>query len=427
MIIKKYLAKTEKDAIEMAKNELGNNAVVMNIKKIRPKGLAKLFVRGKVEVTAALDENPTYESASRQGEAKPEEKLPEQAAPRSRENPPSVPADKVEIPVVRPDREEESTLEDRLTRLQSLLEKQMSEKKEQEKKEEPERAETEPDKKEEAPVKKEEGSQEDERTKACKDLIYQQLLQNEVDAEIAGSIMEEVNRSLAKNAPLDQILANVYQKIILMIGQPYLIDVKPERKTKFIFFLGSTGVGKTTTIAKLASKLKLEDHMNVALVTADTYRIAAVEQLKTYANILSVPLEVIYSPKELGEALDELANYDVCLVDTAGRSHRNKEQIDDIRELMEQVPISERQVYLVLNASTKYSDLKEIASVYSGLTDFSIIFTKLDETASAGAMLNMRVKTKCPLSYVTWGQNVPEDIGEVDPQKVAKQLLSGQV
>ena len=271
----------------------------------------------------------------------------------------------------------------------------------------------------------EERPQEDSKTRACKDLIYQHLLQNEVDEEIATSIMDEVNRSLAKNAPLDQILANVYQKIILMIGQPYRIDTKPGKRTKYIFFLGSTGVGKTTTIAKIASKLKLEEQVNLALVTADTYRIAAVEQLKTYANILSVPLEVIYQPKELGEVSEKLSQYDICLVDTAGRSHKSKEQIEDIRELMEQVPIGDRQVYLVLNASTKYNDLKEIASVYSGLTDFSIIFTKLDETASAGAMLNMRIKTKCPLSYVTWGQNVPEDFGEVDPQKVAKQLLSG--
>lgn len=427
MIIKKYLAKTEKDAIEMAKDELGSNAVVMNIKKVRPKGLAKLFLRGKVEVTAALDQTPVYDSSANQGVVSQEEKVLVKKTNDTVQSTPAKPADRPDIPIVRTDKEEESSLEDRLSRLQLLLEKQMTEKKGQEQKEEREEVPAAQEKKEEAPVQKDEDEQEDERTKACKDLIYQQLLQNEVDQEIAGSIMEEVNRSLVKNAPLDQILANVYQKIILMIGQPYLIDTKPKKRTKFIFFLGSTGVGKTTTIAKLASKLKLEENVNIALVTADTYRIAAVEQLKTYANILSVPLEVIYSPKELGEAMDDLKQYDICLVDTAGRSHKNKEQIQDIQELLEQVPIGDRQVYLVLNASTKYNDLKEIASVYSDLTDFSIIFTKLDETASAGAMLNMRVKTKCPLSYVTWGQNVPEDMGEVDPQKVAKQLLSGQL
>ena len=164
----------------------------------------------------------------------------------------------------------------------------------------------------------------------------------------------------------------------------------------------------------------------VALVMADTYRIAAVDQLKTYANILSVPLKVVYSPTELGEYLSELRDYDYCLIDTAGRSHKNEEQLKDLGNLLDQVPIADRQVYLVLNAGTKYSDLKEIAKVYSRITDFSIIFTKLDETSSAGSILNVRVETKCPLSYVTWGQNVPDDIGEIDAQKIAKQLLGGK-
>ena len=402
MIIKKYMAGTEAEAIEMAKNELGSNAVVMNIKKVKPKGLAKLFVKGKVEVTAALDETPTYEE-------KAEEQRTTAASSTEKET-----------KKVKKEKEPDSSLEERLSKLQSLLEKQMTdtEEKKETKQHKEETGESESDK-----TPEEEG--ENKRTQACKDLIYHQLLDNEVDKEIADSIMEEVDRSLAKDAPLDQILANVYQKIILMLGQPYGIDVHKSDKTVFVFFLGSTGVGKTTTIAKIASKLKLEDKANIALVTADTYRIAAVEQLKTYANILSVPLKVIYSPKELGASLEELSQYDVCLIDTAGRSHKNTQQIDDIKELIEQVPIGERQVYLVLNAGVKYSDLKEIAEVYSKLTDYSLIFTKLDETSSAGAMLNIKVKTKCPLSYVTWGQNVPDDIGEMDPQRVAKKLLAG--
>lgn len=413
MIIKKFLAKTETEAIEMAKQELGNAAIVMNIKKVRPKGLAKLFIHGKVEVTAALDEAPV------QTEKVSESAVSDISRPKLSKEP--------EMNVAK-NMGEEDSLEERLTRLQALLEKQMSEKKEEEKGGETianqEQKTEEITEIEEAPVD-EEKEKEIEYAKNCKELIYQQMLANEVDKEIADSIMEEVNRSLPEDALLDQILANIYQKIILMLGQPYLIDAKPKEKTIFIFFLGSTGVGKTTTIAKIASKLKLEEKANIVLLTADTYRIAAVEQLKTYANILSVPLKVIYSPKELEESMEELSQYDICLVDTAGRSHRDKEQMNDIRELMDQVPIAERQVYLVLNAGTKYSDLQEIASTYSSFTDYSIIFTKLDETSSAGAMLNMKMKTKCPLSYVTWGQNVPDDIGEIDPQKVAKQLLGG--
>lgn len=409
MIIKKFLAKTETEAIEMAKQELGNNAIVMNIKKVKPKGLAKLFVRAKVEVTAALEETNSFDK--KENSPVQEQKQSEVKAP--------------ELNVTK-ENDDETTLEDRLTKLQTLLEKQMTENAEKKETVKEEKEESKPEEpKEKKEETRSEENEESDRTKNCKELIYQQMIDNEVDKEIADSIMDEVNRSLPKDAPLDQILANVYQKIILMLGQPYTIDAKPKEKTTFIFFLGSTGVGKTTTIAKIASKLKLEEKANVALVTADTYRIAAVEQLKTYANILSVPLKVIYSPKDLEESMEELSQYDICLVDTAGRSHKSKDQIDDIRELIEQVPIAERQVYLVLNAGTKYNDLKEIASVYSKLTDYSLIFTKLDETSCAGVMLNMKMRTKCPLSYVTWGQNVPDDMGEIDPQKVAKELLGG--
>lgn len=361
-------------------------------------------------MTAALDETPLYAQEEAAKEKRPVE------------------AGKFSETEKKADAPDNSSLEERISMLQALLEKQMMQKEGMTEKVEktleiPVSEPKENVEPKEVSESKEE-DEEDEKTKAYKELIYQQLVQNEVDEEIAKSIMDEVNRSLAKNAPLDQILANIYQKIILMLGQPYSIKSEENEKTKFIFFLGSTGVGKTTTIAKIASKLKLEKHAKIALVTADTYRIAAVEQLKTYANILSVPLEVIYSPQELGDNLEKLKQYDVCLIDTAGRSHRSKEQMEDIRALLEQIPVNERQVYLVLNAGTKYSDLQKIASVYSVLTDFSLIFTKLDETSSAGIMLNMRVKTNCPLSYVTWGQNVPEDIGEMDPQRVAKKLLS---
>lgn len=411
MIIKKFLANTEKDAIEMAKQELGGNAVVMNIKKVRPKGLAKLFVRSKVEVTAALEEDVSYtETGKTVGSA--------------RESADIIPASQIPMPPM-PDKEDEQSIQDKLKKLEMLLEQQMSTGSGNRDipvyQDVPEPVE-EPVKTVYVPPEE----QEDERTVACKELIRKQLIQNEVEEEIADLVMDEINRSLPMNASLDQILASVYQKLILMMGQTYPVEeVKKDARTKFIFFLGSTGVGKTTTIAKIASRLKLGKEADIALITADTYRIAAVEQLKTYANILSVPLKVIYHPTELAEIVEDMQEYEYCLVDTAGRSHKNKEQIEDIRTLIEQVPIGDRQVFLVLNAATKYSDLVEIAEVYADLTDYSVIFTKLDETSSAGAMLNIHVKTKCPMSYVTTGQNVPDDISEVNPQKVAKQLLGG--
>ena len=498
MIIKKYLAKTEKDAIEKAKEELGSNAIVMNVKKVHPRGIMRIFLRAKVEVTAALDENTNYT------EEKPQPKTTTVGDKRTKFDvsiPPLEGLPPLEAPgkgVPKPSSstsgkaDNEGTNEERLSQLLNLLEKQMTDKnvstaangtkarssagtsrddsrdgrepvrREPVRREEPARreepirrdssdrraAQARDDREEKEEIRKrlneaskesrasdrkdtdesdrEEADNPEKKDKGAiyRDLIYKKLIQNEVDESIADAILDEAKRALPKDAAVDQILGSVYQRIILMIGQPYTINYKPNEPTKFIFFLGSTGVGKTTTIAKLASRLKLEQNCKLALVTADTYRVAAVEQLRVYADILSVPLHVIYHPEELEGMLDDLQKYDVVLVDTAGCSHKNTEQIDEIQTLLEQVPISKRLVYLCLSAGTKYRDLKEIANVYSEITDYSIIFTKLDETLSAGVVLNMKVSTKCPLSYVTNGQNVPDDISRIDAQAIAKQLMS---
>ena len=416
MIIKKYLAKTETQAIEMAKEDLGSNAVVMNIKKISPKGLAKLFMKGKVEVTAAIDKNVEYQSslsgsANKQNSAKEAVTPPQFVKAIIAED-----SDKLVN-----EKKAEESIENHLKK---MLEQQMVGKEEWES----ENSEPKEGVRTAAKTRQERISSAEKKARDCKALIKKQLQKNEVDPDQIEEIMQEIEESLPVDAAIDQILAAFYQKIILMLGQPYTLEEtgkEGKSKEKYIFFLGSTGVGKTTTIAKIASKLKLEKNLNIALATADTYRIAAVEQLKTYANILSAPLKVIYSPEELGEIKEEMDQYDVCLIDTAGCSHKNKEQLEDIKKLLDQVPISEREVYLVLNAATKYSDLKEIADVYKDMTDYSIIFTKLDETSTTGVLLNMRLYTQNPLSYVTWGQNVPDDIGKLDAQKIAKQLLGG--
>ena len=190
-------------------------------------------------------------------------------------------------------------------------------------------------------------------------------------------------------------------------------------------FLGPTGVGKTTTIAKIASTLKLTKKTRVALITADTYRIAAVEQLKTYANILGIPLEVVYSADEMDKTIDELKEFDLVFVDTAGRSHQKAEQVQDIKKILDKVTEEDKEVYLVLSATTKYKDLKKISEVYRKITEYYLIFTKLDETDTVGNIFNIHMLTGAQLSYATWGQNVPDDIGKMDAQKITKQLLGG--
>ena len=179
------------------------------------------------------------------------------------------------------------------------------------------------------------------------------------------------------------------------------------------------------TIAKIASTLKLTKKTRVALITADTYRIAAVEQLKTYANILGIPLEVVYSADEMDKTIDELKEFDLVFVDTAGRSHQNAEQVQDIKKILDKVPEEDKEVYLVLSATTKYKDLKKISEVYRKITEYYLIFTKLDETDTVGNIFNIHMLTGAQLSYATWGQNVPDDIGKMDAQKITKQLLGG--
>ena len=161
------------------------------------------------------------------------------------------------------------------------------------------------------------------------------------------------------------ILGNVYQKLILRLGQPKTITTSAA-KSKVVFFIGPTGVGKTTTIAKIASKYRVEHDKKVAFITTDTYRIAATDQLKVYANILNAPMEIVYSADEINTAISKLSDYDMIFVDTAGFSHKNLAQKEETRKTIAAVdPEIDKEVFLVLSATTKYRDLKQIIYIYN--------------------------------------------------------------
>lgn len=416
MVIKKYIAKTEQEAVELAREELGKNVVIMNVKKNSPRGLAKIFRKESVEVTAAVDEVEDEKKADTPDFSRLQEVIGSEPEPAPDSKKAMVQAAKAALvekkQVIAEKEEKEETIvetnaiEQKLSDLQSLLEKQINLPAQEAVSEE-----------------KPEDKQQD-KTKAYFRLIRSQMENNEVEPGYVEQLLEEIEGSMKKDASLDNILSGVYQKIVLKMGRPHLIDLHAKKK-KYVFFIGPTGVGKTTTIAKIASMLKLSKKVKVALVTSDTYRIAAVEQLKTYANILGVPLKVVYSSEEVEAIMEELEKYDLVLIDTAGRSHNNKEQREDLHRLLEVVPEQEREVFLVLSATTKYRDLVKISQSYSEITKYSLIFTKLDETDAIGNIFNIRMLTGAPLSYMTWGQNVPDDIGKADAQKMAKQLLGG--
>lgn len=405
MIIKKFQAQTETEAIVLAKNDLGKDAIVMNIKTISPKGIYRLFKKPLVEITAAIDD--TNAAASEKSDSNflsYQDRRPltsEVVYDNILSNITEKKKNLVEAATQKDVINEETAIEKKLNALQVLLEKQMEEKKS-----------------ENPTVEKK------EENKPYLDLVYNQLLKNEVDKEYITQIISELENKFNKDSAIDNVLSNVYQKIILKLGQPKAIELKTDQ-TKFVFFIGPTGVGKTTTIAKIASDFKLNKKVKVAMLTSDTYRIAAVEQLRTYANILGIPMQVIYTEAEMEKAKDEFADFDVVLVDTAGRSHKNLEQRDDLERLINTIPKEEREIYLVLSATTKYKDLIRITESYSDFTEYRLIFTKLDETISVGNIFNLKLHTNADLSYTTYGQNVPDDISKIDTQETAKKLLGG--
>ncbi|MGN0328263.1 MAG: flagellar biosynthesis protein FlhF [Lachnospira sp.] len=424
MIVKKFQAPTEKEAILKANEELGSNAVVLNVKTLKQRGIFRLFKKDMVEVTAALEEKdfvdginnrkPTFEK--RTEHVKQDNKT-ENAAMGSI----NLVADE------KLDTSSSAAIEQKLDSLHSLLQNQMAMPKNS------------PDSREKLGKDNEKKGDDNatEGEKVTKErenanfkflqLIYKKLVDNEVDEKYADEIIGDIEKSLKKESNIDSILAAVYQKIILKLGQPKVI--KFSEKPKVIFFIGPTGVGKTTTIAKIASRFKLEKHAKVAFITSDTYRIAAVEQLNTYASIIDCPVNVVYSADEMDECLDEYKNYDLILVDTAGRSHKSEEQMEELKELIEHVKKRdsdfEYEIYLTLSITTKYKDLVNITEKYKEINDWSIIFTKLDETCSLGNILNIRLLTGTDLSYTTSGQNVPNDIEVINEQGIAKQLLGG--
>ena len=411
MIIKKFVGKTQEEALEAAKKELGNGVVTMNVRNVKKKGLSGFLGGKQVEVTVALEEDGESLKSVRR-ETAPQRAVAAQTAPDRAEsrNASGLMADSSQ------------NIEKKLDSLQNLLVNRLQQE-ENAKSVQAERGEDEADR-QETPEKKEAKQAEPTEQEKFIRLLYSTMLENEVDEKYANQIIGEVDKTEKPDVPIDFILANVYQKMILKFNKAK--GITPASKTpKVVFFMGPTGVGKTTTIAKIASTFSVDEKKKVALLTADTYRIAAAEQLRTYANILEVPFRVVYTPQEAKDAITDFREFDYIFVDTAGHSHQNEEQLDNMKKLLEAVDgTAEYQSFLVLSATTKYKDLLKIASSYREVTDYQLIFTKLDETSTLGNLLNVKLYTDTPIAFVTYGQNVPDDIEPFNPQKTVKQLLS---
>jgi len=252
---------------------------------------------------------------------------------------------------------------------------------------------------------------------------YEYLLDQEVQPTLAKDLIDSVvnKHDNNQNTPTpEQIIRYIQLEIenrLLKIS----FQTETKHHQKIIHFVGPTGVGKTTTLAKIAANKMLVEQKKIAFITMDTYRIAAIEQLKTYARILKVPIEVAYSIDDYHKAVEKLSSYDLILVDTAGRNYRDEKYINDLAINQD----TNIKTYLVLALTAKPKDIIEIHDQFSHLPINDIIFTKIDETTQYGSMLNIALNKEVNISYITNGQDVPDDIIEPTPKQISNYLLGG--
>jgi flagellar biosynthesis protein FlhF len=252
--------------------------------------------------------------------------------------------------------------------------------------------------------------------------VLESLVNNGVEEAVAQTALLPVQREIMEKGypragTLGQLVARTLATQLRASGPVEAIAGKP----RVIAFIGPTGVGKTTTLVKLASQYALVHQLKVALLTADTYRIGAVEQLRIYRDIMDIPFEAVSSPEELGPALRRYSDRDLIFFDTAGRSPQNKRQIQDLKAFLEAARPSE--THLCVSATTKNADLMPIVGKFGLVPVNRFLVTKLDETRSHGLLLNLAAGFQIPISYLGTGQNVPNDIELASPERMADLVL----
>ncbi len=252
--------------------------------------------------------------------------------------------------------------------------------------------------------------------------LFTDLIDAEVSEDLARELVERVRGGASHEDLCDPILlrarlARLVENEIHVRGP---IQVEPGRR-KLVALIGPTGVGKTTTIAKLAANFRLREKRRVGLITVDTYRIAAVEQLRTYADIIDLPMEVVSTPKEMREAVDRLSALDLILLDTAGRSPKDDVRIQELKSMLNEAKPDE--VHLVLSSIAGTAGLKKAAQRFAEVGATSLVLTKLDEASGLGNLLPLLRSCDLPLSYLTNGQNVPDDIAPADSRNLSRTVL----
>ena len=445
MRVKRYIVDTMPEAMEKIRADLGMDAVILNSKPFKSGGFFGMFSKQQIEVIAAVDEKGSqredisFTATDRQKDVSSRQQTGTYTAQQAYRRP-TVPRPPVDKP--NPEtREQEPILEqpvaiaqaNQLVREETAVATEQPLMKQRAAAVVPLKEEAKPIGQDEMLANEVRGMRQMFQKLLVNDLSHQlpqaiqdvrkRLVDQEVTEELTAQIIRQLMESQVAGKEWTTEEAHVAcRKIISELVKPRLQgSAKLDRSVEYAFFFGPTGVGKTTTIAKLAANSMLKEKRKIGFITADTYRMAAVEQLKTYANILNVPMEVVFSPKEMKQAMERLSDCDLIFVDTAGRNFRNDEYVQGIRELVEQGTNSMN--YLVLSLSTKYNDMKTIIDNFGDVPVKHVIFTKADETQSFGSIVNVCQNTNLDLSYVTTGQNVPDDIALATPEMVAAMVL----
>lgn len=417
MEVKTYRAATMQEALAMVRSDLGPTAAVLHTREVGNAGLLK-WIPGmrRIEVTAALDVNVPSRFAGRKDAASP-----------------GAPAPHVPLPPRAPQAEAErridSIVDDDVVFERGYGETSYS-----------------------APARRAAPApapQDEVRTQLselqalvadlCKrsrgaghqDLpetlfrLYTDLIEAEVSDEVARDLVERVRRETSSGDVDDPLMlrARLSRMIEDEISVAGPIRVETGRR-KLVALVGPTGVGKTTTIAKLAANFRLRDKKRVGLITVDTFRIAAVEQLRTYADIIDLPMHVVSTPREMRDAVNSLSSMDLVLLDTAGRSPHDDVKIQELKSFLVEAGADE--VHLVLSATASASSLEKMARQFAQVGTTHLLLTKLDEASSLGNLLPLVRTSKLPLSYLTDGQSVPDDIAPADAARLARVVLGAE-
>ena len=438
MVIKKYLVKNVNEAMNKIRYELGKDAIIISQRKVRKPGLAGLFSGKLIEVTAAVESSIKDEKIKESTKVniiseEDEFKKSIESIKKLMENEITV-AKNIEKPSALNNMILEHNANAEKERKNSVIDSVIGSDEEtrilgkdlystNSSKLENDKLSVESVHKEveelknlinKVMIKNTDTIEEklEEKSLFDSELLIKQLDEIDIDEKFHSDIINRISDYDVENSEVKEMLRDIFERDILVTNK--------EMKGKVVL-VGPTGVGKTTTIAKLAGRLALVEKKSVGLITIDTYRIGAIEQLKTYAEIMNIPFKVVITIKEMEEAIESMKDCDVILIDTTGRSSKNTMQISELRAFVQKAEPD--YVNMVISATTKNKDIESILNGYSELEYGSVIITKLDETTVYGSIYNIAQNANKPVSFITIGQNVPDDIKISTKEELTRFIL----